>query len=78
MNLNVKLIKPWPHAVVGVEEGEGVGASVGADAGAILDELTDFHIFAVGVNVKLMEPRLMAAGVGENLKQICHDCSKNS
>ena len=45
---------------VGVGEGEGVGA------GAILDKLTNCYIFEVGVNVKFMEPRLTAAGVGAN------------
>ena len=51
-----------------VGEGEGVGA--GAGAGAILDKLKNYYIFEVGVNVKLMEPRLTAAGVGANRKRI--------
>ena len=51
-------------SVVGVGEGEGVGA------GAILDKLTNCYIFEVGVNVKFMEPRLTAAGVGANRKRI--------
>ena len=55
-------------SVVGVGEGEGVGA--GAGPGAILDKLTNYYIFEVGVNVKLMEPCLTAAGVGVNRKRI--------
>ena len=52
-------------SVVGVGEGEDVGACAGV--GAILDKLTNYYIFEVGVNLK---SRLTAACVGANRKRI--------
>ena len=57
-------------SAISVGEGVGEGVGAGAGAGAILDKLTNYNIFEVGVNVKLIEPRLSAAVVGTKRKRI--------